>query len=374
MKRLFAVLMVVSLVVGAAFAQLSFNVQVGADIYGTNGFQFGNQMTQNAMGDWGFGDNATLFNLGFSTEKAGVSVDIRPSATNGIYVHNYSGWFKPIDMLKVSLGTNVAVNVFDSETIRWNCLGARAGEVTGAAVELTPIDGLYLGYVIAAGTANDDNWAIDETKMGAAGAFTLDGFGKIAAQWTTSDNGIASGTNALGAGVGLSLLDGVLIEPVYTIFLYGDDDDYKYLKGGILPELVAYDPMHKIDLYVTFGADALSVKLLERLYIRTTEDYNDIGNVVKAEVNYNVTENVGVNLKAAWAMNAGTGNDDWDGGFGQVFYDKGNNVAFCLTLPITFDAGVTIQPGFMLNMWSPDADDAESKTTWAIPLTLKYSF
>ncbi len=383
MKRLFAVLLVAALVMGGAFAQLSFNAQVAADLWGTDGFQFSPQMAASkaAANIWGMDDSATLFSLGYSTDKAGVTVDIRPDATSdgpgsgatggALHIHHYSGWFKPIDMLKISLGTNVAVSGFGAESIRWNCLGARAGEVVGAAVELTPVDGLYIGYVL-----NQCGEDIDKAKMGAAASYAIDGIGKFGVQWTTGNSGIDGKIMALGVGADLALVDGMTISPVYTIALDNND--------------VGLDPMHKIDLWFAWGNGPFSVKLLERALVRTfdlegVDNVNNFGNIVKAEVNYAVTDTVSVNLKAAWGMNihdagdAGVdgwlgdaaGNSDWSGMHYWTAVGSGNMFAVNLSIPIAFDAGVTVQPGFLLT-YDTELDDDAAK--WAIPLVLKYSF
>ena len=395
MKRLFAVLLVAALVMGGAFAQLSFNVQVASELWGTNGFKFAPNMqgTAGTADDWGMTDSATLFNLDYSTDKAGVSVDIRPvynakdglnanwgNAGNGLMVHQYSGWFKPIDMLKISMGTNVAVSVFGADEMRWNCLGARAGEVCGIAAELTPIDGLYIGYVLE--QCGED---IDKTKMGAAASYNIGGVGNFGVQWTTGDysfdldgdngplpkiesgKGIDGKIMALGVGADLAIVDGLRIKPVYTIALDNNDN--------------GLDPMHKIDLFLAWGNGPFSIKLLERALVRTydmegDDKYSNFGNIVKAEVNYAVTDAVSVNLKAAWGMNVGkgdTGNGDWSG---IAYWDptkclKGNNMSVYLSVPVAFDAGVTVVPGFLLKFDSEAEDD---KATWSIPLALKYSF
>ena len=361
MKRLIAVLVVVALVMTGAFAQLSFNVQVASELWGTNGFKFAPNMQASAGtgDDWATQDSATLFGLNYSTSKAGVTVDIRPvykangsnanwgNVGNALQIHQYSGWFKPFDFMKVSMGTNVQVSVFGADEMRWNCLGARAGEVCGAAVEVTPVAGLYVGYVL-----NDCGKDIKSAKMGAAASYAFD-FANIGAQWTTGSNGIEGKEMAIGLGAAFSVGD-VRVKPVYTIAL----DNNKVKK-----------PMHKADLFMVWGNGTISVKFLERSII---VDKN-FGNIVKAEVNYAFADNASVNLKACYGMNVkDTGNDDWSGmDYWDKTTEKGNRLSAYLSVPVAFDEGVTVVPGFLLKY---DATAADNKATWSIPLTVKYAF
>lgn len=351
MKKALAILSALALVAGAAFAEgpLSFSVGTTVNAWGSDGFKWIGNTTDAYKTD----DN--FIGINYAAEKAGVTVDMRLDSTSkALVLHNYSAWIKPASFVKFSLGTNVAVSVLGAESIRWNCIGARTGEVQGATVELTPVDGLYVAGLVAGDIADAD--AFKNATFGGGASYAIAGIGTLGGQYRHDGSADA---NSVTGGFSLSAVENLSATVSYTAFLYNAANTAS---------------LNKIDAFITFNAGAFGLKLYDAVFLRGEKAgvaaANSLGDVFKSEFNYAFSDTVAANAKIFYMMNVAD-YDHWDGGFAENTDTKSNAIRVWASLPIALDKGVKVIPGFMIDQ---DLATANAKPTWAIPVGFYFNF
>ncbi|MBP3365617.1 MAG: hypothetical protein J6K96_01350 [Treponema sp.] len=303
-KTLIAVAAAAALATSSAFAEITFGawlrsvlVPIANDGGDSKDFRAG--LTQS----WGGAARTSVLGVNWITEdgNAGSTFEIRNPSDGTITMGDRSVmWFKPVEMLKLSVG------LFDSGDNgfregwgfgAWNWLRPNrttnlwfngddsimdgTGGRSGLMAELTPIEGLTVMAIVPYATVDNSyvstDWSYNVYKKTQAGvAYSIDGIGKVKVLWTGQNE-------------------------VYK----ANDKKYDYM-GDIG---VAFDLTAVENLYVAVGGkfsiadkeycNAVNDKQLEVKVGKTTKkiDANTLGvATISLAATYNVMENLAVSL------------------------------------------------------------------------------
>lgn len=201
MKRLVAVLVVVALVIGGAFAQISFG-GYGQSVLAVKGGAGAKDASTLLQAGWG-GIPRYGFAIRGSSDNIGFVVDMHADGGSVVVNENSYIWWKANDVFKASFG-KVQGDALRGKIGDWaefrgimggmsngDSIFTRFWPQTGALVEVTPVDGLYLAASFCAEAYN--NWdgktsfvpvkdiVVDTLQAGAG--YNLDGVGLIRAQY-----------------------------------------------------------------------------------------------------------------------------------------------------------------------------------------------
>lgn len=293
------------------------------------------------------------------------------SITGGLQIRNTNVWFKPIDMLKVTVGDVSSGAWFGNTLDYWknpvggkkddfNSWGAKYSsfatvEGCGVMAELTPIEGLVINGGITAGVGNSF-----VTIAHNSGNATVAAYG-VGAKYTLGNLPLTAGVTFRDSGKDeVKLLSvGVMYGGAYADGFHTSINARLRMNEGNAGKLDGIT----IDNYFRFGAGALAACLRAPVTIRTANTDADPSYMVfSAKVSY------GLGTFTPYLL------------FGS---DLDNNNAIVLTkFADTFQ--MQIQPGVTCNVGSCALDvaariniadkAANNAVSWSIPFTAKVSF
>ncbi len=217
MKRLIAVLVVVALVMTGAFAQISFG-GFGQAAYGVKGGAGDKDVTTLLQTGWG-GIPRYGFTIAGNSDNIGFVVEMK--ADDGSVVVNEKSyiWWKANDVFKVNFG-KVQCDALRGKIGDWSEFRGIMGDMasadniftrfwatSGALLEVTPVDGLFIGASFNGNAFN--NWGnpaasnepakdliLDTLQVGAG--YSVDGIGQFRVQYLGKKVDM-DGQNNLGA-------------------------------------------------------------------------------------------------------------------------------------------------------------------------------
>ena len=193
MKRLVAVLVVVALVMTGAFAQISFSGW-GTGVLGVKGGAGADDASLFLQTPWG-ANTRVGFTIAGNSDNIGFQADMTADITSIGLGDNAKIWWKANDVLKVSIG-KVQGDVLRGKIGDWSDFRGILGGMgdadaifrrfypqNGALVEVTPVDGLYMGAAFeASGNAKDV-----KNSLQAAVGYNIEGIGLVRAQYIGGD-------------------------------------------------------------------------------------------------------------------------------------------------------------------------------------------
>ena len=352
--------------------------------------------------------DADLLQFSYSGEQAGAAFRLwaQESETNYLDYEGNSGkdpivrfrsfsmWFKPVDMLKVSVG-NVGQYLY-TEQINWwktpcgSSVAQAAGwdhrwsnysGIEGAGVNLTvtPIEGLQLDFGAVPG------WGkafIDKTDTGTT----------IAAYGVTAKYSMGSMSFGLGwRDERITLVDGGTTTNKTKILTVGADFNATGFYGFVQPRLRFDDNGEGgldlngvvIDNYGKYSTGALSVQFRFPVTIRLTGEDSDPSYLtyrVKASyalsgfTPYLSLENVDYSYYN-WSGNGAVA--DGPVCFGKDDYSVGNTFNMRVNPGVSFNVGeAALDIGVAVDIHSAKSADTTSKDkiTWSVPFTLGVAF
>ncbi len=260
MKRLVAVLVVVALVMTGAFAQISFG-GYGQNVLGVKGGAGEDDASTFTQAGWG-GIPRYGFTIAGNSDNIGFVVEMK--ADDGSVVVNEKSyiWWKANDVFKVNFG-KVQCDALRGKIGDWaefrgvmggmsnnDSIFTRFWPQTGAMLEVTPVDGLFIGASFNAEAYN--NWGgpgandvvasakdmiLDTLQVGAG--YSLDGIGHMRVQYLgkkVAGDGSASWGNGsdnerIEVAYAPAFLDGVTMDFGAKIPL-GDNKQYNVAVAG----------------------------------------------------------------------------------------------------------------------------------------------
>jgi hypothetical protein len=372
MKRFLVLLLVAVMAVPALFAvDVKASVVMGLDVWhGDNGFQLSNkdQRDDDLLSFTLAGEKAgAYFRLESKlvSESNGVTVLAGPGV-DGVYgtaddvfetidasdesaaaIRKAEVWFKPVDMLKITIG-NVGGSLF-TETINWwqvadGTLSGWSNDIIAAAeggvsFELKPIDALTIkaslapGYGTPLATAGELNKAA--VKWGVVAKYAIDGVGTVGAGFR--DDGDGSWKMAR-VGFQLTAVEGL------SAFLQGT---FRLDDSGLTG--MAIDP------FVDFTAGALNIKASLPLTIIPDNDATPMG------LRYDVHVKYSMEKVSPYFSIEQNGDGIILGGTTDASFTPQIN----LGMTWGYDVG-SLDLSFQLNVADPGAD-----TTWQIPFEVR---
>lgn len=250
MKKLIGALALAAMVAASAFAEVSFGAWVCnlPALLSSNGDDIQGGGVQNPWGGW----RPARADIRFSSDDGkagmilGVYTDINKDGTTGFsFSDNCLMWVKPIDQIKLSIGAHD--NFFGTRSdlcygswnwlrpntnIRWGehfTFSANAGwRDRGLGIDITPIEALKIFAFIPlqTQTASDLEYVFGKGWYGAM--YTIDGIGKIKAQFIGGYTKSAAGTKlgTIEAAFDLTAVD-KLFATVGVDFNIQDSDLYQ---------------------------------------------------------------------------------------------------------------------------------------------------
>ena len=247
MKRLFAVLLVAALVMGGAFAQISFGAWgrgVFVPVQGGAGVE---DPTATTMASWG-GNPRIGFTIRGESDNIGFQVDMTGNLADIGVGDNARIWWKANDMFKVLIGKTqgdalrgkisdapLGGMIFGWRNKDNDALFTRFYPQRGALVEITPMDGLFIGASVDTNLGDGSPAPVKDvyTQTLQVGAgYNIDGIGHIRVQYV----GGAIGTNGIPAlvydGAGDVISNGGRIEAAFAL---GMIDGVTIDIGGKIP-------------------------------------------------------------------------------------------------------------------------------------------
>lgn len=296
------------------------------------------------------------------------------AVSNALNIRSTNLWFKPIDMVKVTIGdmsfggykemihwwkdptgsSLVQATAWDGRYSSYNTV-----EAAGFGVEVTPIDGLYINAAVAPGAGASFYNTKNETTAayGAAVKYDFNGLTGLPitaiASWRDEGAGTAATKiAAIGADYGAAFGDG----------FYGFVNARMYMRGsnaswaaGNLDDLKLRGIA--IDNYFKYSVGALKVAAQVPVIIRTSGEANDPSYML-------------YDIKATYGIDAYT-----------PYLEICNNDAYT---PIAFDGsqpfGIQIQPGVTFNVGSCALDVSvkfnlyDGAFAWSVPFTAGVQF
>lgn len=356
MKKIIAITAMVAAAAGIASAvEFTSKVKMGANVANDAGeaVEFFKVKNTNQK------DDDTLI-FTFNGEKAGAQFKAWYNYTgadpDNLGVRGANIWFKPIDMLKVTVG-NIGLDSYKEQIFWWHGVyGAKPGswgafggnylEGVGAKVELTPIDGLSIEAAIAPG--------IDTALLSTADGYGYKGyalkakygFGPGSAAVVFADKG-KDADKLIGIGADFSGVEG----------LYAFANVTLRLNNGLVG--IALDD------YVKYSAGALTVQAHVPFVLYKSGD--------------KMVPGVLATVKASYAMGAFTPyllvSTEPDGDKGWTFGDGADKFNFTMTFKpgVTFNVGeASFDVAFRADVDAGAAVDAE-KFNWSVPVDISIS-
>lgn len=310
MKKTLVAAAVVAALATSAFAEITFGawLRVLAAPVASNGDD-----TVVAMSNsWGYGARSARLNVNAVAEdgNAGFAMGIYNDASMNISAGDEAQmWVKPVEQVKVSVGK------FDNNTLRgdlcygsWNwmrCAQNTTGEgfimsgngAKGLMVEVTPIDALYIQALVPInpnGSGDAVQLAEDAYKGVRGGfAYTIDGIGKLKAQYIGNVTGNNVEDKTVEAEFDLTAVDGLYVCAGVVANIWDDakaDSKTTKIAAGASYQINdalkvsasgEYQMYDDIDASITVGAgvdyalaDGLNAVADVRALI-PTEDYDD---------------------------------------------------------------------------------------------------
>lgn len=363
MKKIVGILAAAALTASMFAVDFSANVQGKFNIASKDGF--GNIDRD----DMKYGNS--ILSASAEDEKAGASFQVRVDGGSwNVYLHEFTVWVKPIDMFKLSF-MNTSIAPFGKyECFDWDKLGLDGGSMDsrGFNAELTPVDGLWVGYHMNAfeGNSVDGNHLAD---MELAGALTYDiaGVGNVGVE-VAKENVAWTG---FGVGFDLKAVENLTAKVVGAFFLPQDGN-----KNAT-----------KIEAVVGYKAGALNFTLFERAGI-SSMDNSVFKNVLAAKVGYDVSENIGFNFRFAWGMNVESvshfkygdiNKNDLCVNVDDNNYANNTVIDVQVGVPVKF-GNATLEPKFNFSSSKLSGKllgvdiDQDAVTSWSIPLSFTYNF
>ena len=348
--------------------------------------------------------DSDLLEVHFSGDKAGADFKFWTTVKeNTLTVRSLKVWFKPMDMMTVSVG-NVglylyterlnwwkvpmagSVSQFGSWEEKWSS-AAGLKEDLGLTLEVTPIDGLYLGAGVAPG-AGSSLLAVSSSKNGDT-TTTTDSYlawGAVA-KYTFSDLGLSIGAAYRDDGkdnVKLLTIGADFSKDSFYGFLQGklnfddhSDGNYSFAadKYGMTLRGVT------IDNYLSYNFGFMNLQATLPVTIRGLVAY-DTDAEKKADPSYMTAR-----IKASFPVDAITayvvvGSDE---GFNNGPAGSAGNAVWTFDDTFGDSFNIYVNPGVSFNVGAcaldigaefafQNAADGKGTFYWAVPFTTKVSF
>jgi hypothetical protein len=374
---------VILLLVGAAtvtFADMSFAVYMTGSLYGTNGFVLNNQDQK----------DPDLIQVSVAGDVTGASFRLWSNLdadASIVHLRKAVLWWKPMDMLKLSVGNvsaggyteqldwwkvpcGASLSQFAAWENRWSS-AATGDKEGGVQLDINPMDnlsivfGLYPGYGMDVGKLDpdlepdpDEDFYDANTAWGILAKYNIEGFGSVLGAYR--DDGFDDfKIGRIGFDVNAvenlyAFLTGIMYWDDHTVAGGAADEDQMMLRGFV------------IDNYVKYSMDAITLEARFPITMRLTGQEGD-----DSYMTYRV--------RGKYAM---------DGGITPYLnIENGDGV------PINFaetdtSVAISIRPGMewsVENLWgdiglqidvpASDGDDnTDEKVTWSIPFKMRVSW
>jgi hypothetical protein len=271
MKSAFVTLAILLLASTSFAVDFGASVNMSGDLWGTNGFKLGSPGQSD-------GD---LLTFSVSTDVAGANAQIRTGDAaddTAAKVRNLAVWFKPVSMVKVTIG-NIGSGLFTEQLNWWHVpTGAAGGNswssdsgVSGKGINLdiTPIEALTISGGVAPGfnnallidydllTAAKELAVGPNTKAGVTAKYKIEGVGTVGAGYRYN------GANSIGVSDWQSIRLGMDLTMVPGL--------YAFLTGIMRIDNGATSlSSFTIDNYAAYSAGAFTVKAELPVTLRTT--------------------------------------------------------------------------------------------------------
>jgi hypothetical protein len=227
MKKLLVVLLALTVISGFAFAEsdgrLAFSVNLAGKLISDSNNNTG-YFEQDNKGQ----QDADLVTVSYNQDgKAGANFRLYDNSQDGSAVmgRKLSLWFKPIDSLKLSMGSSIQSGLYTEQLNWWHVANvsptggwssdANFGGGQAFALQVTAVPNLTVDLGIAPGAANyflnyyDGAFVANgNTSFGIVAKYKLEGFGSFGAAYRNDGNG-GDGTQYYRAGAEVTLVPGL---------------------------------------------------------------------------------------------------------------------------------------------------------------------
>ena len=376
MKKIVTTIAALAMAVSMFAADFSATVQVKGDVaYGKSvdgKSEFGLLGVENTNQK----DN-DLLELNYAGDKAGAFVrfwTVGDFADQPLNVRALKLWFEPAAGVKITLGNNelalykeqldwwkvpcgASLADFNSWDGRWQA-GAAFHETWGSTIEVTAIDGLYLGLGAASNVVNKFFAKDDKGNITGEGELKIEKWGAVAKY---SINGMSFGAAYKNAGSFNLLTVGAD---------FSKDAFYGMLEGKIRFENDKLDGI-TIDNYFAYNINGINIQLTAPVTIRGLTDAKDDPSymTLRAKVTipvdaFSVYTILGSDEGFTCGPAGSVGATVWN------FSDFGGTFNFYGKVGASLNVGVCA-----LDLGAEFAYDKPTKTfAWAIPFTTKVAF
>jgi len=264
MKKCLLILLALAMLSAVAFADMAASVYMTGSLYGTNGLVINNQDQK----------DSDMLQFSISGETTGASFRLFAKAAEGL-VSSRSAvlWWKPISMLKLSIGNvggygyteqlnwwKVPMGASMSQANAWEIRysSASTGEAGGIQVDLDPMPGLTFtaGLYPGFGNATLIDGEMDQyTAYGVQVKYAITGFGSVLA--ALRDDGLDD-IKLIRVGCDINaipnlyaFLTAIMLMDDHTIAADPPDADGMMLRGVTIDNYIKYS-MDKITIQARF--------------------------------------------------------------------------------------------------------------------------
>ncbi len=394
MKKIIAGLLAGAMTVGAAFA-----IDTSASVYMTGNLAFNSDGSTHFINVYNTNQkDSDLLQFSLNGDKAGASFRLWTNlagtdsdSSTYVYMRSAVLWFKPIDMLKISVG-NVGTYLYMERLHWWKTpVGGKASytedwdkrwsdycgvEGGGISLALTPIKGLTFTLSSAPGFDTDNDGSVTGFSIAKNGDLTYNDWGATVKYQISKSFSVATGWRDMGSD-GSTKSKGYVMsewEDYYKLLTVGFDYSGNGFYGFIQPRILfsQYYDLEAIsfDNYIKYSSDAFTLQGRFPFIYRVEESGED-------DPSYLIYE-----VKASYAMD----------GFTPYVVITNDDVNY---VPLTFGTAangdsledsfaIEVKPGVTMTMGAGTFDvgvavysnvkGSDPSYGWAIPIDFRVNF